>query len=186
MTLDGMERTLEKRFGAKNSRQSWKNKVYLIRYADDFVLTCATKEALEDAKSRVGEFLKGRGLSLSPEKTKIVHIKDGFDFLRWNVRKYDGKLLIIPAKKNVQAFLRKIRATIKEVKTAKQETVIAKLNPLIRGWANYHRNQVAKKTFQRVDHVIWKQLWKWACRRHSNKLLRWIKDRYFIRQGHRN
>lgn len=186
MTLDGMERTLERRFGAKNSRQSWKNKVYLIRYADDFVITGATKETLEQAKSQVEDFLKERGLSLSPEKTKIVHIEEGFDFLGWNVRKYDGKLLIKPAKKNVQAFLRKIRTTIKEVKTAKQETVIAKLNPLIRGWANYHRNQVARAIFEKVDHLIWRQLWNWACRRHSNKPLRWIKDRYFIREGRRN
>lgn len=186
MTLDGMERTLEKRFGAKHSRKSWMNKVYLIRYADDFVITGATKETLEEAKSQVEEFLKERGLSLSSEKTKIVHIEEGFDFLGWNVRRYDGKLLIKPAKKNVQAFLRKIRVMIKEVKTAKQETVIATLNPLIRGWANYHRNQVAKAIFQKVDHVIWEQLWKWACRRHSNKPLRWIKDRYFIREGRRN
>ena len=64
--------------------------------------------------------------------------------------------------------------------------MIARLNPLIRGWANYHRNQVAKAIFRKVDHLIWEQLWKWACRRHPNKPLRWIKDRYFIRQGLRN
>ena len=186
MTLDGMEGILRKRFGAKHSKQSWKNKVHLIRYADDFVITGATKEGLEEAKLLIEEFLRVRGLSLSPEKTKIVHIDEGFDFLGWNVRKYDGKLLIKPAKKNVQAFLRKIRARINGAKTAKQETVIAMLNPVIRGWANYHQNQVAKKTFRKVDHVIWQQLWKWACRRHPNKPLRWIKDRYFIRQGQRN
>jgi RNA-directed DNA polymerase len=150
------------------------------------VVTGATKEALVEAKVLIEEFLKERGLSLSPEKTKIVHIEEGFDFLGWNVRKYDGKLLIKPAKKNVQAFLRKIRATIKETKTAKQETVIAKLNPIIRGWVNYHRNQVAKETFSKVDHVIWKQLWQWACRRHPNKSLKWIKARYFICEGLRN
>ena len=186
MTLDGMERTLERRFGVKDSRKFLKNKVHLIRYADDFVLTGATKEVLEEAKSMIEEFLKERGLSLSCEKTKIVHIKEGFDFLGWNVRSYDGKLLIKPAKKNVQAFLRKVRATVNEAKTAKQETVIARLNPLIRGWANYHRNQVAKDIFQKVDHLIWERLWKWACRRHPRKPLRWIEDRYFIRQGLRN
>lgn len=186
MTLDGMERTLERRFGVKNSMKLLKNKVHLIRYADDFVLTGATNAALEEAKSMIEEFLKERGLSLSCEKTKIVHIKDGFDFLGWNVRSYDGKLLIKPAKKNVQAFLRKIRAIVNEAKTAKQETVIARLNPLIRGWANYHRNQVAKAIFRKVDHLIWERLWKWACRRHPRKPLTWIKDRYFIRQGLRN
>lgn len=186
MTLDGMERKLERRFGVKNSMKLLKNKAHLIRYADDFVLTGATNAVLEEAKSMIEEFLKERGLSLSCEKTKIIHIKDGFDFLGWNVRSYDGKLLIKPAKKNVQAFLRKIRATVNEAKTAKQETVIARLNPLIRGWANYHRNQVAKAIFQKVDHLIWERLWKWACRRHPRKPLTWIKDRYFIRQGLRH
>lgn len=186
MTLDGMERKLERRFGVKNSMKLLKNKAHLIRYADDFVLTGATNSVLEEAKSMIEEFLKERGLSLSCEKTKIIHIKDGFDFLGWNVRSYDGKLLIKPAKKNVQAFLRKIRATVNEAKTAKQETVIARLNPLIRGWANYHRNQVAKAIFQKVDHLIWERLWKWACRRHPRKPLTWIKDRYFIRQGLRH
>jgi len=186
MTLDGMEGKLERRFGVKNSMKLLKNKAHLIRYADDFVLTGATNAVLEEAKSMIEEFLKERGLSLSCEKTKIIHIKDGFDFLGWNVRSYDGKLLIKPAKKNVQAFLRKIRATVNEAKTAKQETVIARLNPLIRGWANYHRNQVAKAIFQKVDHLIWERLWKWACRRHPRKPLTWIKDRYFIRQGLRH
>ena len=186
MTLDGMERTLERRFGVKDSKKFLKNKAHLIRYADDFVLTGATNAVLEEAKSMIEEFLKERGLSLSCEKTKIVHIKDGFDFLGWNVRSYDGKLLIKPAKKNVLAFLRKIRAIVNEAKTAKQETVIARLNPLIRGWANYHRNQVAKAIFQKVDHLIWERLWKWACRRHPRKPLTWIKDRYFIRQGLRH
>jgi RNA-directed DNA polymerase len=186
MTLDGMERTLERRFGVKNSMKLLKNKAHLIRYADDFVLTGATNAVLEEAKSMIEEFLRERGLSLSCEKTKIVHIKDGFDFLGWNVRSYDGKLLIKPAKKNVLAFLRKIRAIVNEAKTAKQETVIARLNPLIRGWANYHRNQVAKAIFQKVDHLIWERLWKWACRRHPRKPLTWIKDRYFIRQGLRH
>jgi len=186
MTLDGMERRLTERFGAKGSRKANRNKVNLIRYADDFVITGATKEVLEEAKAEIEDFLKERGLSLSPEKTKIVHIEEGFDFLGWNVRKYDGKVLIKPAKKNVQTFLRKIRAIIKEAKTEKQETVIARLNPIIRGWANYHQNQVAKETFLKVDDVIWKQLWQWACRRHPNKPLKWIKNRYFVQQGRCN
>ena len=86
----------------------------------------------------------------------------------------------------MQAFLRKIRQIIKENHTAKQENVIRLLNPVIRGWANYHQNQVAKETFSKVDHFIWKTLWQWACRRHPNKPRRWIKDRYFKSEGLRN
>ena len=186
MVLDGMEIELAKHFGAKTSRKRWKGKVNFIRYADDFVITGATRETLEQAKLIIGDFLIERGLSLSEEKTKIVHIDEGFDFLGWNIRKYGGKLLIKPAKKNVQAFLRKIRLIIKENRTAKQENVIRLLNPVIRGWANYHQNQVAKQTFSEVDHAIWKKLWQWACRRHPNKPLRWVKDRYFKSEGLRN
>ncbi len=179
LTLDGLETRLREHFGVPRSRAR-ATKVHLIRYADDFVVTGATPEVLAEAKSIIEAFLKERGLSLSPEKTKIVHIEEGFDFLGWNVRKHNGKFLIKPAKQNVQAFLRNIRGIIKAAKTAKQETVIAQLNPVIRGWANYHQNQAAKATFSKVDHVIWRQLWQRACRRHPNKPLRWIKDRYFI------
>lgn len=177
MTLDGLESLL---------KVSNHPKVHLIRYADDFVVTGPTRETLETIKTTIEEFLRERGLKLSQEKTKIVHIEEGFDFLGWNIRKYDGKLLIKPAKKNVQAFLRKVREIIKTAKTAKQETLIAQLNPVIRGWANYHRNQVAKETFNKVDHITWKQLWQWACRRHPNKSISWIKQKYFIQKGTRN
>ncbi|MER8562906.1 group II intron reverse transcriptase/maturase [Mesorhizobium sp. M0578] len=170
MTLDRMERALRERF-APSDPQRRKNKVNLIRYADDFVITGASKEVLEEAKTLIEDFLRHRGLFLSEEKTKIVHIEEGFDFLGWNLRKYNGKLLIKPAKKNVQAFLRKVRAIIRNARTAKQGYVINRLNPVIRGWANYHRNQVAKETFQKVDDLIWRQLWQWACRRHPHKSL---------------
>ncbi|MBN2257223.1 MAG: group II intron reverse transcriptase/maturase [Anaerolineaceae bacterium] len=191
MTLDGREKELERHFNVKRSLSkggTTKNpaKVNLVRYADDFVVTGASKEVLEEAKSKIEDFLKERGLSLSPEKTKIVHIEEGFDFLGWNVRKYEGKLLIKPAKRNVQAFRRNIRGIIKANRQVMQENLIGLLNPVIRGWANYHQNQVAKETFQKVDHVTWKQLWRWSCRRHPNKPRTWIKERYFHRQGNQN
>ena len=185
MTLDGMEEMLKKRFSSTH-KQKYKNKVNLIRYADDFAITGTSKEVLEEAKALIGDFLRDRGLFLSEEKTKIVHIEEGFDFLGWNVRKYDGKLLIKPAKKNVQALLRKVRAIIRDTRTAKQEVVIRRLNPVIRGWANYHRNQVSKETFGKVDNLIWKKLWQWAYRRHPKKSRTWVKKRYFVRENNRN
>ena len=181
-----MEIMLRQYFGKKNSKKSAKNKVNLVRYADDLVVTGATKDALEEARTLIEIFLKERGLSLSPEKTRIVHIDEGFDFLGWNLRKYNGKLLIKPAKKNVQAHSRKVRATIKGMRTAKQEEVITRLNPIIRGWANYHRNQVSKATFNKVDHLTWRRLWQWACRRHPKKSKTWIKKRYFHVEERRN
>jgi RNA-directed DNA polymerase len=183
MTLDGMQQALVDHFGKKSTSRGSRSKVNLIRYADDLVVTGASKEVLASARTLVGDFLRERGLALSEEKTRIAHIEKGFDFLGWNVRKYGGALLIKPAKKNVQAFLRKVRTIIKAAKMAKQEWVIETLNPIIRGWANYHRNQVAGDAFRKVDHVIWQMLWRWARRRHPKKSLRWVKDRYFHRIG---
>ena len=187
MALDGLETEVRAKFCQTNKRQASANQVNLVRYADDFIITSRTKDLLEnEVKPLVVEFLKERGLSLSEEKTKITHIKYGFDFLGWNIRKYNGKLLIKPSKKNVKAFLDDIRDTVKANKTAKQENLIGLLNPKIRGWANYHRGAVAKETFAKVDHEIWKTLWQWAKRRHPNKGNRWVKDKYFITMENRN
>jgi RNA-directed DNA polymerase len=159
----------------------------MVRYADDFIITGNSKEWLEqEVKPAVVEFLAERGLVLSPEKTKITHIKDGFDFLGWNIRKYNGKLLMKPSKANVKAHLDKIREVIKGNKTAKQANLIRQLNPVLRGWANYHSHVVAKETFARVDATVWSMLWRWAVRRHPNKGARWVKDKYFKTRGIRN
>src|SRR5690606_8133682 len=133
----------------------------------------------------IEEFLAARGLSLSPEKTKITHINDGFDFLGFNVRKYDGKLLIKPAKKNVSAFLGDIRKVAKGNKTLRQDMLIRRLNPIIQGWANYHRHVVARRTFERARKEIWRCLWQWVKRRHPNKGRQWIRKRYFLIDGAR-
>lgn len=185
MALDGMERLLRGRYG-DTGRTSRKTKVNLIRYADDFVITGATFELALEARALVEGFLARRGLVLSEEKTRIVHIGEGFDFLGWTVRKFDGKLLVRPAAKNVRAFLRTVRTILHEDAGTRQETVIHRLNPILRGWANYHRNQAAKKTFCNVDHAIWCALWRWARRRHPNKSGGWVKKRYFSRIGSRD
>jgi RNA-directed DNA polymerase len=189
LVLDGLERILDafrkaEKVNAKDRRQN-KYQVYFVRYADDFVVTGNSKEVLEtQIKPLIRVFLAERGLELSDEKTRITHISEGFDFLGQTIRKYNvgtpkEKLLIKPAKKNVKAFLKVIRETIYLHRTAKQETVIARLNPKITGWANYHRHVVAKDTFFKVDHAIWRALWCWARRRHPNKSRRWIYARYF-------
>jgi RNA-directed DNA polymerase len=185
MTLDGLEAMLAEKFPKAKQRGL---KMNMVRYADDFIITGNSKEWLEnEVKPVVVAFLAERGLILSPDKTKITHIKEGFDFLGWNIRKYnDGKLLMKPSKTNVKAHLDKIREVIKGNKTAKQANLIGLLNPILRGWANYHRHVVAKKTFARVDSYVWSMLWRWAVRRHPNKGARWVKDRYFKTQGSRN
>lgn len=162
-------------------------KVNYVRYADDFIITGESKELLESqVLPVVRRFMAERGLMLSPEKTKITHIEEGFDFLGQNIRKYGGKMLIKPSKANVSSFLKKIRAVIKGNKAMDQLTLIRMLNPMIKGWAAYHQHIVAKVAFNKVDNEIWLALWRWAVRRHPNKGKKWIRKRYFHQQGARN
>ncbi len=187
LALDGLEGVLEEHFGQKNTKKSYKTKVNYVRYADDFVITGISKELLEnEVKPIVKAFMAERGLQLSPEKTVVTHISDGFDFLGQNIRKYNGKLLIKPSKKNLQTFLIKVRDVIKRNPTARTETLIMQLNPLLKGWANYHRHVVAKETYNYVDYRAWKLLWQWCRRRHSNRRKRWIKEKYFKKVGSRS
>jgi len=184
MTLDGLNARLAEKFPHASRRGL---KMNMVRYADDFIVTGYSKEWLEfEIKPIIVEFLAERGLVLSPEKTQITYIEEGFDFLGWNFRKYDGKLLIKPSKANVKTLIEKVSRIIKANKAAKQIDLITLLNPILRGWANYHRHVVAKKIFSWVDHRIWAMLWCWAVRRHPNKGTRWVKDKYFKSKGSRN
>jgi RNA-directed DNA polymerase len=179
LALDGMEAMLAENF-ARTPRQAGQNKVNMVRYADDFVITGSSRELLEtQVKPRVVEFLRTRGLELSEEKTLITHIDDGFDFLGQNVRKYNGKLIIKPSKKNVASFLADVGEVIKANKSAKTNHLIYQLNPKIIGWAMYHRHVCAKETFKDVDHAIFKMLWQWSKRRHPNKPRSWIANKYY-------
>ena len=179
LTLDGLESLLKEHIPQKSANGTY-TKVHLIRFADDFVITGGNQEILTtQVVPIVKTFLRERGLELSAEKTKITHIDQGFDFLGQNVRKYQGKLLIKPSKKNIKAVLTKIRTLIKANKQAPASDIIVKLNPIIKGWARYHRHVVSKETFNKVDDAVYKALWRWAKRRHSNKSPRWIMWKYF-------
>jgi RNA-directed DNA polymerase len=173
ITLSGLERAVK-------SAVEPRDKVNFVGYADDFIITGASKEILENkVKPVVETFLRERGLILSQHKTRITHINEGFDFLGMNVRKYKNKLIIKPARNGVNRFLVKIRKVIKKNATSKTEELIRQLNPKIRGWGNYYRHVCSKETFRLVDHSIFQALWKWAKRRHaSDKNKAWIKMQY--------
>ncbi|MDG5799958.1 group II intron reverse transcriptase/maturase [Marinilabiliaceae bacterium ANBcel2] len=175
MVLEGLEKLLDRQY------PRWKGqKVNFIRYADDFVITANSKEIItKEIVPLVKQFLLGRGLLLSPEKSKITHINDGFDFLSQNVRKYKGKLVIRPSKTSVQSFKDKIKKIIRENHGIPAHALIRILNPVIRGWANYHKGICAKRTFQKIGKFIWTQLKRWAKYQHGNKNLWWIVHRYF-------
>jgi RNA-directed DNA polymerase len=180
MVLDGIE-------GLIKSITRQKDKVNMIRYADDFVITGNSKEVLENKiKPTIRKFLSERGLMLSEEKTYITHIHTGFDFLGFTIRKYNGKLIIKPSKKNVKTLLSKIRGIIKSSKGLSTLELLRQLNPNIRGWTNYYKHVVSKKTFQYVDSHIFKSIWQWCKRRHPNKSHQWTKQKYFCCRGDRN
>jgi RNA-directed DNA polymerase len=186
MALDGLEKLLKTRF-SKSTKRGKGTKVNVIRFADDFVVTGSSPELLEhEVKPLVVQFLRERGLTLSEEKTRITAIEDGFDFLGQNVRKYRGKLLIKPAKKSIQRFLKQVRTLINTYQAVPAGALIAKLNPIIRGWAQYHQHVVSKQVFADVDHAIYQAIWRWATRRHPQKGNRWVKNKYFKRVGTRD
>ena len=160
----------------------------VVRYADDFVITGRTRELLErEIRPLVEQFLRERGLELSLDKTVITHIKDGFDFLGQNVRKYrNRKLLIKPSRKSIRVFLEGVRGIIRDSQSLTAAQLIARLNPRIQGWANYHRHVVSKQVFVQVDDAIFRALWQWARRRHHTKTSDWVMRKYFGRLGNRS
>lgn len=192
MALDGMQEMLVNHFdlSAKGEISAFvhnKSKVNLVRYADDFIVTAATKEIAEEAKGLIREFLKTRGLELSEEKTTITHINDGFDMLGWTFRKFKGKLIVKPSKKSIKNFVASLSETIlKRGKAWKQEVLIEKLNQQIRGWTNYHQSVCASEAFAHIDYILYELLWRWAKRRHPHKGRWWVSLNYWHRRGNRN
>jgi RNA-directed DNA polymerase len=179
MVLDGLEDVVTRITNPSD-------KVHVIRYADDFVVTGTSKVLLEDRiKPAIEAFLSERGLCLSEEKTLITSIHQGFDFLGFNVRKYGHKLLIMPSKSSIKSFLDDVREVIKQSVGVPTIGLIHKLNQKIRGWVNYYRHVVAKRAFRTVDCVIFGVLWKLSRRRHPNKSAKWRFSKYFAGQGRR-
>ncbi len=192
LTLDGLERLLAEHY-PQTTRAGKRAKVNLCRFADDFIITGSSRELLEEGvMPLVEQFLQERGLELSREKTVVTHVGDGFDFLGQTARKrrWGGedraKLFIMPSKKSVKALLRTVRERIKDSRGMTAGDLIEHLNPLIRGWALYHRHVVSKAIYDSVDHAIFKALWAWAVRRHRHKTRWWIKDKYFHVHGRRH
>ena len=189
MTLDGMEALVKEHYGAKylkEKKRLYYPKVHLIRYADDFIVTATDRDTLENIRGMITGFLEKRGLSLSEEKTLITHIDEGFDFPGFNVRKYNGKLLIKPSRKGQKKLTEKLHEIVFSNKAAAQNKLIVKLNPVLTGWGNYYKHVVSKKIFSEMDHILVQQLRRWAFRRHHNKSGKWCMKRYFKTDGSRH
>jgi len=188
LALDGLEKGLREKYPPTKRLRGEYLCVNVVRYADDFVVTGRTKELLErEIKPLVEQFLRERGLELSPDKTVITHIKDGFDFLGQNVRKYrNRKLLIKPSRKSIRVLLEGVRGVVRDSQSLTAAQLITRLNPRIQGWANYHRHVVSKRVFAQVDDAIFRALWQWARRRHPMKTSDWTMRKYFGRRGNRS
>jgi len=191
LTLDGLETAIDNALGITirpdGCRKNNKHKIHLIRYADDFVVTASNPEILlNTVKPLIEQFLSARGLQLSQEKTKITRVEKGFDFLGQNIRMYsNGKLLIRPTKESLKSVVIKLKQTINKHLGSSPAVLIRNLNPIITGWANYHKHICAKKCFYRLDMILWRNIWNWARKRHNNLGSRDIVVKYFMRIGNR-
>ena len=156
LVLDGLEQVVK----GKTERFRRKHQISFVRYADDFIITANNREVLENLTPGIEAFLSERGVSLSEEKTKITPLSEGFNFLGQTVRKHKrrngkvGKLQITPSKASFQAIKSKIRTLCKSHKGVTPKELINKLNPVLRGWANYHRHVICGETFNQVDNFV--------------------------------
>jgi RNA-directed DNA polymerase len=150
-----------------------------VRYADDVVVLCHSQQQAEQVKAQLAGWLAPRGLAFNEDKTKIVHLSEGFDFLGFNVRRYRAKLLIKPSKAAVRRLRERLASEMRTLRGGNAMAVIARLNPIIRGWAAYYRGVVSSRLFRWLDSYLWKLLYKWARWRHRNKPKRWVVGRYF-------
>jgi len=181
-TQDGMERLVR----GPSEKFRRRHNLNFVRYADDFIVTANNREVLEQLTPQIEAFLGERGVSLSPEKTKITHISEGFDFLGQNLRKHVrpngrlGKLQITPSRASFQHIKEQVKRLSQRHRGATPKVLIEKLNPVLRGWANYHRHIICAETFGQLDSYVWGRLYRWCRRRHPDKTGRWIAERYFL------
>ncbi|WP_258079796.1 group II intron reverse transcriptase/maturase [Nocardia cyriacigeorgica] len=183
VALHGMETAAGVRYHptGRHAGETASGSPVLVRYADDLVVMCHSREAAEQVKARLAAWLTPRGLVFNENKTRVVHAETGFDFLGFTVRRFRGKLLIKPSKEAVGRVRKRLHAEMRALRGAPPGAVLRRLNPIIRGWAAYYRTVVSKEIFTSLDHYLWQLTYRWALRRHPKKPKRWVVDRYFGR-----
>jgi RNA-directed DNA polymerase len=181
VALHGLEKAAGVRYltSGKNAGNVQAGSPVVIRYADDLVALCHSREQADQVKARLGEWLAPRGLTFNQDKTTIVPLEEGFDFLGFNVRRYAGKLLIKPSKAAVKRIRSRLAVEMRTLRGSNATAVLAKIAPITRGWATYYRAVVSKDVFSSLDDYLWKLTYKWAKHGHQNKPRTWIVRRYF-------
>jgi RNA-directed DNA polymerase len=181
VALHGLEEAAGVRYEASDPARTKRGCPALVVYADDMVALCHTKEQAEQVKARMADWLAPRGLTFNEAKTRIVTLEDGFDFLGFTVRRHAGKLITRPSKAAVKRVKHRLAVEMRALRGGNAAAVLAKINPIIRGWANYYRAAASSRTFAALDHYLWQLTYKWACHSHQNKPKSWIIPRYYGR-----
>ncbi|NHU45541.1 group II intron reverse transcriptase/maturase [Rhodococcus sp. A14] len=183
VALHGMEAAAGVRYHVTGTRagKTVSGCPVVIRYADDLLALCYSRAQAEQVKAQLAEWLAPRGLVFNEDKTRITHLEDqGVDFLGFTIRRFrNGKLLTKPSDDALRRIRKRLSTEVKALRGANADAVIAKLNPIIAGWAAYYRIGVSKRAFNALDAHVWRLVYKWARFSHSNKPLRWVKARYF-------
>src|SRR5437660_2711180 len=188
VALHGMEQAAGVRYRniARSDAETVAGTPVLVRYADDYVAMCYSAQQAEEVKAALAAWLAPRGLSFNEDKTKIVHVEEGFSFLGCSIRRYvdrqgSGKLLIKPSQESVKRFRKRLAVEVRSLRGANAVTVVARLNPVVRGWAAYFRSRVSSRAFSRLDYDLWHLTWRWGRHTHPNKSRHWVAARYFGR-----
>jgi RNA-directed DNA polymerase len=181
IALHGMEEAAGVRYEhlGNSAATTGRDSPVLVVYADDLLVLCHTRQQAEQVKVRLAEWLAPRGLTFNEDKTRIVHLDEGCDFLGFNIRRYRGKLLTKPSQAALLRIRKRLTAEVLALRGANAEAVVAKLNPIIKGWAAYYRIGVSGRAFASLDHHMWNLAYKWARHSHPNKSKRWVTTRYF-------
>jgi RNA-directed DNA polymerase len=161
----------------------------LVRYADDFLVLVAGSHAQAEAiKEQTAEFMAEQlRLMLSPEKTAITHVDDGFDFLGWRVtrRHRPGRApvaITFPSDRAVADIKHRIKTLTKSnTVNLSLDELIHGLNPILRGWTNYHRHGAAKRCFGYLSYYLWWRVVRWLRKKYPHLTWKQIKRRYWGR-----
>lgn len=156
----------------------------LTRYCDDWVVTCKTRAEAEDALATAGKILEQLGVRLNPQKTRIVHVRHGFEFLGYLIKRGSrpmrldaskiksnaraGALYAYPTDKSIRRFKDRVRQLTKRRVPLSTEEIIGELNPLIRGWGQYYCKAHVRRLFNRLNRWIVHRIWSHRYRRWRN------------------
>jgi RNA-directed DNA polymerase len=181
VALHGLEEAAGVRYytTGTNAGKVTPNSPVSVRYADDVVVLCHSQGQAEQVKVRLAEWLAPRGLAFNEDKTAIVSLNQGFDFLGFNVRSYNRKLLIKPSTAAIKRVRKRLAIEMRKLRGSNAMAVIATLSPIIRGWTAYYRSVVSSRLFGSLDDYLWRLLYKWVTWNHENKPKSWIVAQYF-------